>query len=217
MLSMTLLQKVQASHDRWETPILWMYLDSEGYVTVGCGTLLPNAASSKIVSFFHVKTLIPATAKEIEDAWKKLQLGSKKQQAAPNNKKLAASSYEKETDLRITLGTSSKLRDKHISDDYQQLKMIYPNFDTFPENAKIALFDMIYNLGAGRYKTAPQRATGLRQYAVMNRAVNTEDWATAARNCYRNGISVKRNTIIANYFKSCIVKKTNTPDVLMRA
>lgn len=217
MLSHILLKKIQTSHDRWETPILWMYLDSEGYVTVGCGSMLPDAASAKAVSFFHEKSLSPATTDEIEAAWKKLRLGSKKQKESPNKQKLSALSYKNETDLRITIGTSSTLRDKHIKADHQQLKLIYPNFDTFPENAKIALFDMIYNLGPGRYKTSKQRANGIRQYVLMNRAINKEDWKAAAANCFRNGIQIARNNMTAQLFKSCVVKKADRSKRVMTA
>lgn len=40
MLSQTLMTKIRNDLDRWETPILWMYLDSEGCVTVGSGTMI---------------------------------------------------------------------------------------------------------------------------------------------------------------------------------
>lgn len=111
--------------------------------------------------------------------------------------------------LRITIKTSSTLRDAHVQADYKQLKLIYPNFDTFPENTKLALFDMIYNLGPGKWKTLSERATGLRQFVLMNNAINKEDWKTAALHCSRKGIPIERNNMTAALFLSCIVQNAN--------
>lgn len=217
MLTPAFLKMVQENHNRWETVINWMYLDSEGYITVGCGTLLATAASAIPVSFYHEKKFAPATAMEIEAAWKKLNQGASKQKQAPGKQKRSAKTYEKETDLRVTNKTAFALRDTHIKNDYQQLKQIYPNFDTFPEKARLALFDMIYNLGGGRYKTAQQRASGLRQYINMNNAINKEDWKAAALACFRNGISIERNSETATLFRSCAVERSGSSKKVMTA
>ena len=47
MISQSLMTKIRDDLDRWETPVLWMYLDSEGYGTVGCGTMLPDGDSAR--------------------------------------------------------------------------------------------------------------------------------------------------------------------------
>ena len=93
--------------------------------------------------------------------------------------------------------------DGHVSSDYTQLLLIYPDFDNFPDDAKVALFDMIYNLGAGHNRRKRNHATGLRAYGTMNAAINRGDWATAAAHCLRHGIPAERNRETAELFKGC--------------
>lgn len=204
MINPELMKRIQRDIDHWEQPVLWMYLDSEGNVTVGSGIMLPDAASAKAVKFHNKKTFLAATLAEIESAWKKVHSGYKAQKAAKPKNKFASGHYKDVTDLRILQGTSDKLRDEFIKKDYLTLKHLYKNFDSFPENAKLALFDMIYNLGLGRKKTPAHRAKGLLQYVLMNAAINKQDWETAAKQCWRHGIPIKRNKFTADLFKSCI-------------
>lgn len=208
MIDPGLMGKIRTDLDRWETPILWMYLDSEGLVTVGCGTMLPSSESAKAIPFFHDKTLNAATGAEIATEWTTLHSGSAVQKAANPRNKFGANHYRTSSDLRITASISSSLRDSHVAADYQELKRIYVGFDLLPEDAKLALFDMIYNLGPGRSKTRLHRASGLRGYAHMNTAISKGDWATAALSCMRHGIPSTRNNMTSALFRNCATKKS---------
>jgi len=206
MISQSLMTKIRDDLDRWETPVLWMYLDSEGYVTVGCGTMLPDGDSARNLPFFHEKTMQRASPADIEAAWKQLHSGAPAQKGAAAASKFSSRHYRSQTDLRITLAVSSSLRDRHVEADYQQLKLIYAGFDALPENAQLALFDMIYNVGAGHPKDRHHRATGLRRFALMNAAINKADWSAAAQYCSRHGIPDQRNQMTASLFSSCAGK-----------
>jgi GH24 family phage-related lysozyme (muramidase) len=203
MIGFELMQRIRSELDRWERPIRWMYLDSQGLVTVGCGTMLPSAAAAKRVSFVHDTNFQVATAAEIEAAWNSLHSGAATQKAAAPNKKFSAKHYEDKTDLRITEASVQALRDGHINADYVELKKIYLQFDSFPDDAKIALFDMIYNVGPGQNKTRQHRASGLRNYAAMNAAINAGKWSLAADRCTRHGIPPQRNRRTAELFRNC--------------
>lgn len=203
MISPQLMKRIQTDIDHWEQPVLWMYLDSEGNVTVGSGIMLPDVVSAKSIKFHNKRTFLPATTAEIEAAWKKVHSGYKVQKAAKPNNKYAFGHYKNVTDLRVLQGTSDKLRDDVIKKDYLTLKHLYKNFDNFPDNAKLALFDMIYKLGLGRKKTSHHRAKGLLQYVLLNAAANKQDWDAAAKQCWRHGIPIKRNKFITELFKSC--------------
>ena len=89
--------------------------------------------------------------------------------------------------------------------------MIYSQFDTFPDLAKLALFGMIFNLGVGHGKTRHHRGTGLRAYVNMNSAIARGDWATAAQHCHRHGIPIERNMATAELFKNCAFASTSVP------
>ena len=204
MLSFTLRNAIRNDLDRWGGFYAWMYLDSVGLVTIGYGSMLPDAKSAAAVAFVKIKGGA-ATMAEIAAAFNIVHAGGAAQKAAAPAHKFGAKHYEKVTDLRITQATASALRDAHIDADYLQLRMIYPMFDTFPDTAKLALFDMIYNLGAGHGKTRHHRATGLRTYAGMNAAIARGDWSMAARHCHRHGIPIERNLATAELFKNCAV------------
>lgn len=209
MISPVLMNKIKNDLDAWETPVNWMYLDSQGYVTVGCGTKLPDIKSAESVKFYNIKTKLPASKLDIAAAWKKIHDGSIKQKIAAPANKFAALHYKNETDLRIKINVIHSLRDIHIKENYLQLKQIYPKFDTFPDNIKIALFDMIYNLGSGRASAPHRPASGLREYVLMNKAVNGGNWAEAAKHCFRHGIPQRRNIVTKNLFLSADSKKLN--------
>ncbi len=204
MISQTLMGRIRDDLDFWETPVLWMYLDSVGIITVGCGTALEDDAFAAKVPFFHDTTKAPATGDEIRAAWAALRAESAAQSAAAANKKHVARFYENKSDLRITTDTSTGLRDRHVQDDYQSLQAIYPHFDDFPEDARLALFDMIYNLGGGHIARRGVRATGLRQYSHLNMAINRQDWAGAAGLCHRRGIPPERNAMTSTLFRRSV-------------
>jgi GH24 family phage-related lysozyme (muramidase) len=204
VLSLTLRDAIRRDLDRWEGFYAWMYLDSEGLVTIGYGSMLPNAAAAAAIPFVKNQGGAATTA-EIRAAYAAVQSGAVAQKAAPQRQKFGANRYKTVTDLRITQATASGLRDRHIDADYLQLQAIYQRFDTFPDNAKLALFDMIYNLGAGHGKTRHHRAAGLRAYAGMNAAIARGDWSTAALHCLRHGIPLERNVATAELFRSCAV------------
>ena len=215
MINSTLLFQIRKDLDYWETPIPWMYLDSVGLVTVGCGTMLPNSDAAAAIPFYHEGNGAAASAVEVGAAWDSLHAESATQKAAVSKDKFGAQHYKSSSDLRITGQTSSDLRDQHIGSDYNQLCLIYVHFDLLPDAAKLALFDMIYNLGAGRAAVAAhaatkghkathaRKATGLRAFASMNLAIRSGDWESAAASCSRKGIPVERNAMTARQFRSC--------------
>lgn len=216
MIDNALMARIRADLDYWEASVLWMYLDSVGLVTVGCGTMLPNSNFASQIPFFHDGNSTVATAAEIIAAWDILHAGSAVQKAAAQADKFSAQHYKSVTDLRITTQTASNLRDVHVRSDYSQLCLIFPTFDDLPDPAKLALFDMIYNLGAGRAPVAARaatrghratpaiRGTGLRAYSTMCAAIRTGDWESAAASCHRRGIPAERNRMTASLFRSCI-------------
>lgn len=206
MLSPRLRMAIRSDLDRWEGFYAWMYLDSVGLVTVGYGTMFPDAEAAAAVPFVHAAGQA-ASKDEVRRAFALLHAGSAAQKAAAQRSKFGAHHFEKSTDLRITRATASRLRDTHIDADYRQLQSIYPSFDTFPDNARLALFDMIYNLGAGHARTRHHRAQGLRAYHGMNSAIMRGDWAVAAQHCIRHGVPHGRNVATADLFKSCVPRK----------
>ncbi len=85
----------------------------------------------------------------------------------------------KDTKGILTIGVGRNLEDNGISEDEamyllendikiveQELKDIFPNFDKLPENVRLVLIDMIFNLGKPRFM----------KFRHMIEAVKNRDW-----------------------------------------
>jgi GH24 family phage-related lysozyme (muramidase) len=206
MIAAPVMGRVRLDLDQWEVPKLWMYLDSEGLITVGCGIQLATAEDAAHIAFDVLGTSRKATVDEIKAEWTALHAGSSVQKSADNKKKHTANYYKDKTTLRISKAVSDTLRDQHIAKDYVQLRSMYTKFDSFPWQAQVALFDMAYNLGTGHSETKKHKATGLRKYSSMNRAIAVSDWRAAAASCLRHGIPAERNRMTKALFLACPIE-----------
>lgn len=71
--------------------------------------------------------------------------------------------------------------------------MLYPEFDVLPSSVRLALFDMIFNLGATKLRV---------RYPRMNRAIGEADWNKAAAESNRlPPISPARNAYVRRLFE----------------
>ena len=164
--------------EKFEGKVNHLYLDSKGLVTVGVGHLISNLADAQKLAFKSAKGL-PASAAEI-----KIDCDSVKKQ--PANR--VALFYKKYTTLTLPNTEIDKLTNKHIDSFEDELKQIYRDFSTFPPETKMALFDLIFNVGA----------TNLRnKWPNFNAAINAKDWQQAANNSKRGiPVSDERNRYV---------------------
>ncbi len=188
MLAAIERQILRTRLEKFEGKVNHMYLDSKGYVTVGVGHLI-NSVEAQNLTFKTATTNLPASATDIKadyDAVKK----------QPANR--LASSYKKFTKLILLDSEIDNLTNKHIASFEKELKYIYSDFDTFPSEVKLALFDLIFNLGMTKLKD---------QWPLFNTAINVKDWQKAADNSNRTTpISAERN----NYVKNLLEKAAKT-------
>ncbi|ROQ17966.1 MULTISPECIES: glycoside hydrolase family protein [Marinimicrobium] len=172
--------------EKYEGKVSHMYLDSKGFVTVGIGHLLSTVASAQLLAFKNSKNL-PATQEEI-----KADYDSVKKQ--PANR--LASMYKKHTKLRLPDAEIDKLTNKHIQSFESELKRIYSDFDSFPSKARLALFDLIFNLGMTELNN---------NWPNFNAAVKAKDWQKAADNSSRKSpISDARNKYVKDLLEACV-------------
>jgi hypothetical protein len=68
----------------------------------------------------------------------------------------------------------------------------------FPGEVRLALFDMIFNLGVTKTNES---------YLSFNLAIAKADWEKAAKECFRSGIQLTRN----NYVKALFQKAAAAP------
>ena len=101
---------------------------------------------------------------------------------------------------KLTLGSTeiNRLVEKHIDSFYQELKILYPEFDKYPGEAKLALFDIIFNVGMTRLRAG---------FPSLNASVKGKDWKKAAAESHRAPpISTDRNKYVKDLFEKATKK-----------
>jgi len=174
---------------RGEAFINWMYLDSVSKVTIGYGTMLPNAEAAVGVDLRHPNKK-PATADEKRAEWRRVQAIS----PAGTDRNYSAQSYRKDAQLFIMQSEADRLRLMKLDAFIEELRIIYPRFTSFPEDAQVALMDMVYNLGGGGIE---------KKFKKFTRAINDAkgpDWKRAALESHRPQLSAERNKEVKDLF-----------------
>ncbi|MEZ5887850.1 MAG: phage minor head protein [Paracoccaceae bacterium] len=168
----------------WEDSVDHMYLDTNDNVTVGIGTLLPDAESAAALAFRDRASGDLASAEDIRAEFDIID-------AMDGSTSRRASYYEQFTELYLPSVEISRLVREHVRNDFDELLTMFPAFGNFPLSAQVALWDMIYNLG-------PE---GLRRgFPRMRQAIEDGDWEEAARQSHRLDIGEGRNDFVFNLF-----------------
>jgi GH24 family phage-related lysozyme (muramidase) len=168
---------VLARLEKFEGRIPHMYRCTGGEVTVGIGHAIHSA--------------VDAAALTWESGAGDASAGFAAVAAAPKGQ--VAKTYASLTTCRMGDDAIDALTAADIDKFTAQLRSSLPNFDTYPDPAQAALFDMAYNLGIG----------GLKKFPHMLAAVDAGDWETAANESHRNGIQDARNAETAALFRQC--------------
>jgi GH24 family phage-related lysozyme (muramidase) len=165
----------------FEGSIPWMYLDSVGNVTVGVGDMLPDAASAQALAFVDNTGQTAAAAAIVTDF----------QRVAAMASDMGSRAYLTAASLQLPPGRIASLLMTTVLKFDNSLRAEFAAYDTFPDTAKLGLLDMVFNLGpAGLFNGFP---------TFMGYARNT-DWANAATECNRRGISAARNAWTVEQF-----------------
>ncbi|WP_433971971.1 glycoside hydrolase family protein [Tunturiibacter lichenicola] len=181
----TYLEQSLAKLKEFEGCVPWMYRDTVGKITVGVGLMLPDAEAAQALPFTLGTS--PATPEEIAAEYTRvdtLPLGR------------APAFYKSPTALQLTQQTIDAKLTSVLEGFEADLRTQLPHYDTFPDTVKMALLDMIYNLGpAGLFKGFPH----------LIAAVDAGAWAEAAECCMRRGPSAARNAWTREQFLDAVV------------
>ncbi len=183
MVSATEKVTLRVKMERYEGKISHMYIDSNGFVTVGVGHLLKDLASAQKLNFKKSNS-IPATKNDIKADYEAV----KKQ---PKNR--FASFYKKYVKLKLLDANINTLTNKHIDSFEGELKRIFSDFSTYPSEVKFALFDIIFNVGMTDLNN---------KWPSFIKAVKLKDWTIAAKESNRKPpISAERNKYVKSLFE----------------
>jgi GH24 family phage-related lysozyme (muramidase) len=181
----TYLEQSLAKLKVFEGCVPWMYRDTVGKVTVGVGLMLPDAKAAQSLPF--ILGTRAATQQEIAAEYARVD-------AMPLGRPSAF--YKIPTSLELTQETIDAKLSSVLEGFEADLRTEFPHYNTLPDSVKMALLDMIYNLGpAGLFKGFPH----------LMAAVQTGAWAQAADHCMRRGPSTARNAWTRQQFLSVVV------------
>jgi len=169
--------------EQYEGRVPHMYLDTAGHVTVGVGHLLATVADAERLPFI-TDSGTRATSLQIADDFRNV---------ASEPLGYYAHHYRRVAKLTLSNAEIDRLTERHVDSFHRELRALYSKFDEFPSPARLALFDMIFNLGASRLRA---------QYPAMNRAIADLDWEKAAAESNRKPpISPIRNAYVRQLFQ----------------
>jgi GH24 family phage-related lysozyme (muramidase) len=169
----------------FEGCVPWMYRDTVGKVTVGVGLMLPDAKAAEALPF--VVSARAATPEEIAAEYARVDAMAVGR---------ASTFYKTPTSLILTQQTIDAKLTSVLEGFEADLRGQFSHYDALPEGVKVALLDMIYNLGpAGLLKGFPHLVV----------AIQTGAWAQAAEHCMRHGPSAARNSWTREQFLSAVV------------
>jgi GH24 family phage-related lysozyme (muramidase) len=162
-----------------------MYRDTVGKVTVGVGLMLPDAKAAKTLPF--VLGSRAATPEEIAAEYARVNEMTVGR---------ASSFYKIPASLELTQQMIDA-RLKSVLEGFEaDLRIQFPHYDSLPDSVKMALLDMIYNLGAeGLFKGFPRLVAAVEEGA----------WAQAAEHCSRLGPSAVRNAWTRQQFLNAVI------------
>lgn len=187
-----------------------LYLDTNGYVTVGHGHMMSHVGLALTLPFqtpmvrteaarelFSQLQMPPvavgisqymkmgarrATQDEIKKDWNQVK-------AQPFGIHIKSSRFQEYTACWLTLQDIEDLFDQDLKEHVSSIKqLVFPDFDTLPQAAQEAIFDMEFNMGAGTLNT----------FTNFKKAVNARDWDGAANSCHRITPNEDRNVWTKN-------------------
>jgi GH24 family phage-related lysozyme (muramidase) len=162
---------------KFEGSTFYMYRCTGGEVTIGVGHAIFDESHAAQLAWTGAPapTLIAADFARVAAA----------------DKGLVAARYENLTQSRLSAEAVDALLLSDIDAFEKNLTVDLPSWQSYPEPAQQALFDMAYNLGVG----------GLLKFHKLLAACASGDWETAATECRRGGISDSRNQETAELFR----------------
>jgi GH24 family phage-related lysozyme (muramidase) len=169
-----------------ENNIPYMYKDSKNKVTAGVGFLLNNASDAKKLPFRKRSNKLKATPQEIENEFNEIKKYS------CNN--CSANAYKKKTSLYLTQQDINNELNKKIRSFEKEIIVVLPDYSKYPEDAQVAIFDIVYNVGITKFKT---------KWPTFLADVKKKDWKDAAKNSHRK-ISEARNAMTKKLLENCV-------------
>jgi GH24 family phage-related lysozyme (muramidase) len=158
-----------------------LYLDTKDVVSVGVGHACFSSQEAARLPFLKTINYKPANPDEVVYAWASLK-------------------YQSGTVPKLRRHPGLIMERLHIEalllEDIKRFQTVlantFPEYDSYPDSVRLALFDMAFNLGS------------LVKFPRLTEAVKARDWEAAAEQCVRRGIGNERNADTKKLFLSAL-------------
>ena len=170
-----------------EGSISHMYLDTVGKVTIGVGNMLPDLGAAQELPFVVRTSRKQASPDEIRmdfEAVSRQPMG------------LVASRYKAHTKLDLPEVEIDALLDARIATFKSELKLKFPDFDTYPITVQFALTDMAFNLGTNGLVT---------KFPLFTKAIKERDWLKASQQSNRPQVNEQRNKLVRDWLEAAAI------------
>jgi GH24 family phage-related lysozyme (muramidase) len=177
-------RKVYDLVEPFEGTVPHMYLDVNGYVTVGVGNLLATPQTAIALAWLWADKTRNSEPNEVEiaDEWSRVK-------GAVEG--LRADAYRPLTTMRLHELEIRRLFNKRVDEFETTLQHHFPAFAAWPEPAQLATMDMAFNLGAGALP---------RKWPHLSEALRAQDWRAAAEHSHRSDARAARNVAVRSLF-----------------
>jgi hypothetical protein len=191
----------------------YLYLDTNGYVTIGIGHHVINALSNTYLPYTYKsppsETTVPVSNKEKEDEWIKVKnlitkikinfLGQNK--TFPSHKN---SIFKEATKLQLDVQDIKKLFDNDVSVRLKEIERIFPRFKKYPDPAKLGIVDLYFNV------------RDFWKFVNFRKYVTKEQWHLAGSESGRKGPNQDRLDKAKRLFDEAEEIKTRTDSRLYK-
>lgn len=168
--------------EEYNGKVTHLFLNAEGLVCVGIAHVLPTIEDALEVAFTNAQNL-KASDEEIRADYAAIS------ELSPNR---IASFYKRHVQLTLPNSEIARLTKESIKRYHKDLTQMYKGFDQFPSEAKLALFDIIFSMGAAK----------LEDWMTLNESVRALNWQKAALDSARAfPIPAVRNIYVQGLFE----------------
>lgn len=201
--------KLKAALIKFEKSVSYLYQDSVGQVTIGVGHLVEPEVKVIALKLYRRSDQKQATVDEKKAAWQVVKKEKRHYTGAKDHKQhvYGAGHYEKLSQLFMRDADIDVLTEDHIVEFHGYLRRAFTKqhgylseFDDMPESVRLALFDMMFNMGPTRFP---------RPWHQFVAALKQGDWQEAAIRSNRPQVNAERNAYVRDLLSS--VQSDNTP------
>ena len=207
MLDFQFKKKLKAALIKYERSIPYLYQDSIGQVTIGVGHLVDMEAKAVALKLCRRSDQNPATADEKKAAWHAVKNENRHYVDVRDHKHhvYGAKHYETSSALYMKEVDIDALTEAHIVEFHRYLKRAFSrsngylaDFDDMPDNVRLALFDMMFNMGPTRFP---------KNWPTFVEALKAGNWSEAALRSNRPQVNAERNA----YVRSLLLSTARAP------